>query len=108
MASRDIHNRIAKTFLPWISYSKINETNRVIDEPVKWMGPSHRVTRHDHNPLKFDSLIVSGGDPQKEMVRQLHILVDISEAGKTLEKVMETYDNLRYFSGSKRNRKHRK
>ncbi len=108
MANRNIHNKIAKTFLPFVSMKKINDTNRMIDEPVKWLGPSHRVTRHDRNPLKLDSLLVTGGDWQRELVRQIHIAVDKTEAGKALEKVMEIYDNLGYFAGSRGSRKHRK
>ncbi len=108
MANRSIHNRIAKTLLPFVPMDKIDDTNRVTDEPVKWLGPSHRVTRHDLNPVKMDSMLVNRGDWQREMVRQVHIAVDKTQAGKTIEKVMEIYDNLGYIAGNRGSRKHRK
>lgn len=108
MANRKVHNMIAKILLPYVSMQKINDTNRLIDEPVKWLGPRHRVTRHSRNPVRFDSLLVTGGDWQRELARQVHIMVDETPSGKIIEKVMEIYDNLGYLSGNRGNRKHRK
>lgn len=103
-----MHNQIAHSLFPSISISKIDNVNSAVDEPVKWLGPQHRITRHNANPMMLDSLIVSGGDWQKEMVRQVHLFVDETELGKTLEKVMELNDSLRYLGRNRSNRKHRK
>jgi len=108
VANRDIHNRIAKMILPFLDYRTIDNVNKVTDEPVKWLGPQHRITRHSSNPLSLDSLLVSRGDWRREAVRQVHLFVDKTEAGKMLEKVMELNDTLGYFRGNRSNRRYRK
>ena len=76
MPNRDVHNKIAKFFFPYISMKVINEVNMLMDEPSQWMGSHHRVVFHSANPGKKDSLQITHGDPDRELVRQLHILVD--------------------------------
>jgi len=108
VASRNIHNRIAKSILPFLDDKTIDNVNKVTDEPVKWLGPRHRVTRHSSNPLSLDSLLVNHGNWKREAVRQVHLFVDKTEAGKMLEKVMELNDTLGYFTGHRSNRRYRK
>lgn len=76
MAGRTIHNNIAKSILRNMSITKIDELNKKIDEPYKTMGRYHRVLNHSTDPARIDSLIITNGNMDKEMVRQVHIFVD--------------------------------
>lgn len=45
MPSRKLHNRFAETL--GIDKDLADQVNKQMDEPSKWLGPSHRVVRHD-------------------------------------------------------------
>ena len=76
MPNRDVHNKIAKFLFPHISMHIIDEVNMLMDEPSQWMGSHHRSVFHSTNPARKDSLQITHGDPDRELLRQLHILID--------------------------------
>lgn len=85
MASRKVHNYIAK-LLTNIPMSEIDEVNRKIDEPYKWLGRYHRTINHSRDAGKMDSVMITKGNPDKEILRQIHIYVDERpELGRMLE-----------------------
>jgi hypothetical protein len=45
LPSRKLHNRFAESL--GIDMELANLVNKQMDEPSKWLGPSHRVVRHD-------------------------------------------------------------
>ena len=45
MPSRRLHNRFAESL--GIDKDLADQVNKQMDEPSKWLGPNHRVVRHD-------------------------------------------------------------
>jgi hypothetical protein len=85
MANRKVHNYLARMFVN-MPMNEIDEINRKIDEPYKWLGRYHRVLNHDKRPEKIDSVMITHGDVQKEIVRQIHIWLDENkDVGDLLE-----------------------
>jgi hypothetical protein len=85
MANRKVHNYLARMFVN-LSMNEIDEINRKIDEPYKWLGRYHRALNHDKRPEKMDSIMITHGDVQKEIVRQIHIWLDENkDVGNLLE-----------------------
>lgn len=76
MPNRDVHNKVAKFVFPNIPMSVIDDVNMRMDAPSQWLGSHHRVLHHSANPAAPDSLAISWGDPKREMIRQLHIMLD--------------------------------
>jgi len=91
MASRKVHNYVAK-ILTNLSEKEIDEVNKDIDEPYKYLGRYHRKLYHDENPARIDSLLVSRGRADKELIRQIHIFVD---ENPEMSKILEAYLLLR-------------
>ncbi|MEM3192096.1 MAG: hypothetical protein QW292_08410 [Candidatus Parvarchaeota archaeon] len=64
----------------------------MIDEPVKTIGPAHRILYHDPNPFRIDSILINRGNINREMIRQLHIYLD---RHKKLEEMIELSELLK-------------
>jgi hypothetical protein len=45
LPGRKLHNKFAESL--GIEKDLANQVNKRIDEPSKWLGPSHRIVRHD-------------------------------------------------------------
>ena len=88
MPNRDAHNKIAKLIFPNIDMAIIDEVNRKMDEPSQWMGSHHRVLHHSTDPAALDSLLITNGDTDRELVRQLHILLDYDKNLRRYLKIM--------------------
>ncbi len=85
MAGRKVHNYIAKV-LTKLPMNEIDEVNKKIDEPYKWLGRFHRELYHSKDAGKIDSAMITKGDPEKEILRQIHIYVDENpEFGRLME-----------------------
>ena len=86
MPNRDVHNAVAQFVFPNIPLSVIDDVNMRMDEPSQWLGSHHRVLYHSTNPAAPDSLAISYGNPQRELVRQLHIMLDYNKKFRLLLK----------------------
>ncbi len=98
MATRKIHNKIAKMLVPEAPMRVIDDVNRKVDDPayLQKYGRYHRqYWGHDPNPHKRDSLVISQGDPMREKIRKIHILVDTDPVIKRKAKRMEIEDQIR-------------
>lgn len=68
MPSHRVHRLIDRVFLG----REYPEVHRYLDEPYKWLGPRHRVLRHD----LLTVLSLAAVDPAYGASALLHILAD--------------------------------
>jgi hypothetical protein len=98
MATRRIHNKIAKQFIPNASLKDIDAINRKVDDPdmLHKYGRYHRRHwGHDTNAMAKDSLTITKGDPTLERVRKMHILVDENPTFRRYGKSMEIREEIK-------------
>ena len=88
MPNRDVHNKVAQFIFPNIPLSVIDDVNKRMDEPSQWLGSHHRVLYHSKNPTDTDSLAITYGDINRELLRQLHILLDYDKRFRLYLKAM--------------------
>lgn len=105
MPSREFHNWLAKRLTGYDS-KLIDTVNRDIDRPAHKLGPGHRVLNHDMDPLRKDSLSVTGGDPRKEVLRRIHIMADYDPLINTIYRYTEVQKNIRKLKKNGLVRKH--
>ena len=67
MPSHEIHRKIDKLILG----KEFREVHKILDEPVKWLGKRHRISRHD---LAF--AFMRFGASEEFASACLHILTD--------------------------------
>lgn len=94
MPNRRAHNLIAKRMTGYDS-KMIDEVNAKVDSTVKEKGFAHREDFHDLNPIKNDSLQVTNGDPKKEVVRKIHIIVDTTPKLNRMGKLLDTFKSVK-------------
>ena len=77
MSNRKEHNLSVKLVAPHITDDLVDDTNYFMDLPSQIVGPQHRkYFGHNQNPFAADSLMVNRFNPQREFVRQWHMMVD--------------------------------
>jgi hypothetical protein len=97
MATRKVHNRIAAKFVN-LPMQEIDEVNRMVDDPrmLKKYGKNHRkYWGHNPDPTARDSMIISRGDPRRELVRKIHIIVDTDDKIKRSLELMEIRERIK-------------
>jgi len=85
MPDRRAHNLVDRAILGK-SYDRVNQW---MDEPSAWLGPSHRVLRHD--PV---SLLIKFHDAKEVEAGLLHIALDAvdTKSGGTIGKTLDLLD----------------
>jgi len=68
MPDHRTHRRIDKAFLG----KEYPDVHKWMDEPYKWLGPRHRILRHD----PFSILLKYRNDPNRLTAALLHLLAD--------------------------------
>jgi parvulin-like peptidyl-prolyl isomerase len=99
MAERKVHNKIAAMFSN-LSYKEIDEINKEIDrkDMLEKYGKNHRkYWGHDWDAGKPDSRAINRGNPEREKVRRIHILVDTDPEIKRILKRQEIREKLKKF-----------
>lgn len=93
MPSRKMHNLIAQKITRY-NMNYIDKINAKVDSTVTEKGFQHREDFHDLNPLKKDSLEVTKGSPKAELVRKIHITLDLNPKLNRMAKNLETIQKL--------------
>lgn len=89
-----MHNLIAFRLTKY-DRRMIDSINAKVDSTVKEKGFGHRVDFHSMNPLRKDSIEVTGLDPKKEVVRRIHIIMDTTPKINRMAKLTEQYSKLK-------------
>lgn len=90
MPNRNVHNRYAKMLLKDMSLEEIDDVNRIMDAPSRIYGSHHRkYYGHSHNPLAKDSLEINKGKINREVARQIHLILDEDKELQRLIKLKE-------------------
>ena len=90
MPSRKVHNRVAERL--GIDAKLADEINRMIDEPSKWLGPSHRVVRHD--PAYAAKLVLKTKKPEAAKAWAIHVALDRISEDKNARRAFKILDAL--------------
>ena len=96
-----MHNLIAQHITKY-PYGMIDKVNEKVDSTVKEKGFQHREDYHDVNPIKKDSMEVTGLDPRKEVIRRIHIIMDTNPRINRMAKLTEQYQKLRRMNHGNR------
>lgn len=89
-----MHNLIAFRLTKY-DRRMIDQVNAKVDSTVKEKGFNHRVDFHSLNPVRKDSIEVTGLDPKKEVVRRIHIIMDTTPKINSMAKLTEQYLKLK-------------
>ncbi|MHB8552779.1 MAG: hypothetical protein ACYDAO_04245 [Thermoplasmataceae archaeon] len=95
MPNRNVHNKIAYELMKNTKskYNRqklmkiIDSTNKEMDAPSQWLGKGHRVLHHSTNPTRKDSVLINKGNIDRELARQIHIMLDTDKELKKLLKM---------------------
>lgn len=94
MPNRAMHNLIAYR-ITGFSKKMIDQVNAKVDSTVKEKGFGHRVDFHSMNPIRKDSIEVTGLDPKREVARRIHIIMDTTPRINRMAKLTEQYGQLK-------------
>lgn len=97
MPQRAVHNLGPRVLLPWVDPKLVDTVNRLIDEPVKTMGSSHRAVRHD--PFYAMRLAQDFGTPDAFYVAMMHNFTDAAAADPVVRLMMESMEMLARWMG---------
>lgn len=85
MATRIIHNEIARIVVKGISNKEIDDVNKKVDDKamLEKYGRYHRLHwGHDPSPSAPDSIVINKGSGAREKARLVHIVVDTNPTVK--------------------------
>lgn len=85
-------HRVHRALYPFKVYSDVDEW---MDEPSKWLGPSHRKLRH--SPIEL--YMKYPNDWGRIMYGMYHIMLDNATSEKTLRNLARLYDTYILIAG---------